>query len=206
MAVANYHDVHGHLPPPFVRGPDGRPWHSWRVLVLPYIEQGRLHDRYKFDEPWDGPNNRLLASEMPRLYRFHHGVPDDTTVSNYLAVVGPETAWHPTEKVKFADMLDGVSKTILIVENAGAGVHWLEPRDLPFADFDYRLNTPGGIGSPHTRPGVALADGSLRMLGPEVTPDVLRALLTVRGGEPLADTGTGWELLPDGRDRPLRER
>src|SRR5262245_23505539 len=67
LALHAFHDVHQHLPPAFVTGPDNRPWHSWRVLLLPFIDQAALYTRYKFDEPWDGPGNRTLLYEMPAL-------------------------------------------------------------------------------------------------------------------------------------------
>jgi hypothetical protein len=199
--------VNNHYPPPFVRGPDGRPWHSWRVLVLPYIEQNELFKQYRFDEPWDGPNNRRLAARMPRIFEFHSAKAPGNTTTNYLAVVGDETVWHPSKRAQSGGVSDGLSTTILIVENRGAGVHWMEPRDLTFADFDPTVNSPAGVSSPYNDPAVAMLDGSLRHLRTGLRPDVLRALLTARGGEPLAETEAGgWEFLPDGRDRPLRER
>ncbi|QDU22947.1 hypothetical protein ETAA1_49360 [Urbifossiella limnaea] len=204
MAVANYTDANGHYPPAYLPGPDGRPWHSWRVLVLPYIEQYTLFKEYRFDEPWDGPNNRRLAGRMPSLYRFHAGTEPDTTTSNYLAVVGPETLWPGTKKVTPAAVTDRLASTILVVENLGLGVHWMEPRDLVLADMDLRVNSPAGVSSPYTWPGVAMLDGSLHTLRAELRPEVLRALLTIDGNEPLADDGAGgWDFLADGRDRPL---
>ncbi|MBN9524501.1 DUF1559 domain-containing protein, partial [bacterium] len=115
MAVASYHDTHGHYPPPYVLGPDGRPWHSWRVLIMPYIEQQALYEQYRFDEPWDGPNNRKLADRMPRLYQFHAATKPGSTTTNYLAVVGDETVWNAAKKVHTGDVTDGLSTTILIV-------------------------------------------------------------------------------------------
>ena len=70
MAVANYHETFGSFPPAFVNGPDGTPWHSWRVLILPYLQQQKLYESYNFAEPWNGPNNRTLAvSHFHRLAR-----------------------------------------------------------------------------------------------------------------------------------------
>lgn len=206
MAVANYHDEKGHYPPPYVLGPDGRPWHSWRVLVLPYIEQSELHKQYDFKEPWDGPNNRKLADRMPRIFEFHSAKAPGNTTTNYLAVVGDETVWHGSKKISSTGVSDGLSTTILIVENRGAGVHWMEPRDLSLADLDLRLNSPAGISSPYDDPAVVMLDTSVRRLRVGLEPAVLRALLTTRGGEPVAETHPGgWELLPDGRQRPLRD-
>lgn len=174
------------------------------MLVLPYIEQAELHKAYSFAEPWDGPNNRRLADRMPRMLAFHVGVEPGTTTTNYLAVVGPETAWPGTKKVGLSAVADGASTTILIVENHGADVHWMEPRDLVLADMDLRVNSPAGVSSPYTRPAVATLDGGLHSLRPDLRPEVLRALLTIDGKEQLADDGRGgWDFLPDGRDRPL---
>ena len=142
---------------------------------------------------------------MPPIYEFHDAKQPGNTVSNYLAVVGDETAWPGTNPVTSADVTDGASQTILIVENRGAGVHWMEPRDLRLADMDLRVNSPAGISSPYDSPAVVMLDGSLRRLRADLDPGVLRALLTIRGGERLRETsGGGWEFLPDGRDRPLR--
>jgi len=139
------------------------------------------------------------------MFEFHDDKRPGNTTTNYLAVVGPETAWPEAGRRRFAEAADGAAKTILFVENLGAGIHWMEPRDLRLADMDLRVNSPAGISSPYDRPGVALLDGTLRSLKPTLDPDVLRALLTVAGGEQLADDGAGgWEFLPDGRDRPLR--
>lgn len=174
------------------------------MLVLPYIENDPLFKEYRFDEPWDGPNNRRLAGRMPSLYRFHHDTDPGITTTNYLAVVGPETLWPGRTKVRSGAVTDKPGSTILVVENLGLGVHWMEPRDLQLADMDLRVNSPAGVSSPYTRPGVAMIDGSIHTLRPELRPEVLRALLTINGNEPLADDGAGgWDVIADGRDRPL---
>jgi hypothetical protein len=117
LAVANYESSHGHYPPAYQLGPDGRPWHSWRVHILPFIEQNDLFKEYRFDEPWNGPDNRKLAERMPRLFGFADSAGSTTT--NYLAVVGAETMWPGAEARKSNEIKDGSSQTILIVENNG---------------------------------------------------------------------------------------
>lgn len=203
MAVANYESAHGVYPPAFVNGPDGRPWHSWRVLILPFIEEHVLYEAYTFDEPWDGPNNRTLASRMPRLYAFHGSDRPGNTVTNYLAVVGEETAWPGSRSASSDLVTDGPGQSIMLVENQGAGIHWMEPRDLALATLDARLNSPTGISSPYQEPAIVTLDGQVRRLNPEITPDALRSLLTIQGGERLHYEGDGmWESLQDGRLRP----
>lgn len=205
MAVANYADAHyDQFPPAYQLGPDGKPWHSWRVLILPYIEQDNLFKQYRFDEPWDGPNNRQLAEHMPKLYAFS-GTHRPTTTTNYLAVVGAETMWPGATVRKRGEIKDGTGETILIVENNGLGVHWMEPRDLAFDAMPFALDDPNGVSSWYKQPAVVTADTSVRRLSKGMTPEALRAALTVAGGEKLADDGNGWTVIEDGRDRERKD-
>ena len=178
--------------------------HSWRILILPYIDQNELYKDYKFDEPWDGPNNRKLASRMPEIYAMRGEERPGNVTTNYLAVVGPETVWRANKGVRYDEVKDGVGNTILIVENLGADVHWMEPRDLAFADMDFTINSAKGIKSQYVDPAVAMIDQRLYRLTKDVNPQTIRAMLTINGGEKVArDENDGWHLLPDGRQRPL---
>src|SRR5688572_4292944 len=114
--------------------------HSWRVLLLPYLEQSDLFKQYDFKEPWDGPNNRKLADKMPKVYALHAKPSLGNVTTNFLAVVGPNTAWPPGRRIGYKDVVDGTGQTILIVENDGAGVHWMEPRDLRLAEMSFVVN------------------------------------------------------------------
>ena len=53
----NFHAITNHFPPAVIFGPDGKPWHSWRVLILPYLEENELYNAYDFSQPWDSPRN-----------------------------------------------------------------------------------------------------------------------------------------------------
>lgn len=68
LALHNFHSAHRSFPPATIMGPDRKPWHSWRVFLLPYLGQKELYNRYKFDEPWNGPNNKMLIAEMPDVF------------------------------------------------------------------------------------------------------------------------------------------
>ena len=205
MAVVNYHDVEGHYPPPYIADKDGRPIHSWRVLILPYMEQQDLYKEYRLDEPWDGPNNRKLAHRMPKAYALHGEYRPGRTITNYFAVVGPTTVWRSDKAVTDKDVKDGLANTIMIVENRGLDVHWMEPRDLDVDTMDWNLQSPRGISSRYKDPAIVTLDDQVRRLSPRMKPDVLRALFTIAGGEPLGDSAGGWERIPDGRDRPVTD-
>jgi type II secretory pathway pseudopilin PulG len=108
LALQNYHDDYGTLPPAYVADADGKPMHSWRVLILPYLGEKALYDRYNFSEPWNGPNNSKLHSEVSHVFRCpsrRFGQPN--TETTYVAVTGPQTAWPGDKAVSMADLTDG---------------------------------------------------------------------------------------------------
>jgi prepilin-type processing-associated H-X9-DG protein len=189
IALLNYLDQRRSFPPANVADEHGRPLHSWRVLILPYAEDVELRNlskQYRFDEPWNGPNNRKLAEAMPTLFRCPNTKADDNETS-YVAVVGPATVWPGDKRVRLHDARDGTSRTIMVVEIADSGINWLEPRDLPFEQAVQGINPPHvklSISSGH--PGganVAFCDSSVHFLSDDIPPETLRALLTRHGGE-----------------------
>jgi hypothetical protein len=207
MAVAIYNDEHKHLPPAYLVDVEGKPQHSWRVLLLPFIEHQNVHAAYRFAEPWDSPANQALAEKMPRMYALppYERQPGYTT-ANYLAVVGRETVWPGRDTLTLKDVADGASNTILLGENDGMNVPWLAPRDLELATMSLELDSPDGISSPYHGPAVAMLDFSVRHLSKDLPPEVLRAMLTARGGEAVHEDAGGWKVIPDGRQRELKKR
>jgi hypothetical protein len=203
LAVVNYHDVHGHFPPAYLADAEGRPMHSWRILILPYMEQQELYEQYDFSQPWDGPDNRRLADRMPRIYAFHPTYHAGLTTTNYLAVVGKNTVWPENAGRTSEEITDPHGQTILLVENQGADVHWMEPRDLPWDTMSFSVPSAAGISSPYIDSAVVMADGRVVRLKNNLDPQVLRAMLTVQGGEQLREDEESWTWLSDGREREL---
>lgn len=190
VAMHNYAATHGSFPPPYLADENGTPMHSWRVLLLPYLDRSDLYDRYDFDEPWNGPNNSLLAAEMPEVY----GCPSakgnsDATTTDYVAVVGDGLMFDPNRAVHYADITDGTSNTIAIVESTGPqgnGVEWMSPEDLNVRMLNPAVNgTPGpAIASFHINgANVLMGDGSVHFLREDTPPETVEAMLTVGGGE-----------------------
>ncbi|MCR9200516.1 MAG: DUF1559 domain-containing protein [Planctomycetaceae bacterium] len=201
LAVANYHEVYDSFPPAVVYAKDGTPMHSWRVLILPFINEGELYDRYNFEEPWDSVANRRLISECPNVFHMHDEQNEQDEITNYLAVTGEDTLWPPQGTAGYDSIPDGSGRTILIVENRQGGVIWSEPRDL---HINTMTLTPGtdpvnGISSWKNPPAVVFADGSLHRLDASITASDVRALLQrsdAQGDPQIAPQ------MEDGRDRP----
>lgn len=190
LALQNYADVNKAFPPAYLADENGRPIHSWRVLILPYMEQKALYDRYNFDEPWDGPNNSQLAALMPPAYRCPSEPVSGPAISttSYAAITGPGTLFDADTSASFAAIKDGTSQTLAVAEAANAGIPWMEPRDLDIKQMTMRVNgSPNDISSHH--PGGAqavFADGHTTFLSSSVTVSVLRALFSKAGGEPIS--------------------
>jgi len=137
IALHDYHDTYGSFPPAYVADENGQPKHSWRVLLLPFLEESPLYEAYDFDEPWNGPHNARLLKEMPRTYACpsatEHGAGHPTGTS-YVAVVGPTTVWPGPIAGTIGGIKDGTANTVLLIEFGGQQIPWLEPRDLKVDD------------------------------------------------------------------------
>jgi len=187
LALHLYHEIHGSFPPAHIADENGNPMHSWRVLILPYLDRIELYDEYNFDEPWDGPNNRKLHDAIVSLYRCPSADPSlPQTMTSYVAVVGPGTAWPGEKGRTLSQIKDSSPGTVLLVEVANSGIHWMEPRDLDVTQMTLTINPKWGQGISSNHGGVAcvvFADGHVRFLEDDLAPETVRALLTVDDGE-----------------------
>lgn len=201
LAVANYHDTFDSFPPAWTVDADGQPLLSWRVLLLPYLDQKSLYDEFRLDEPWNSPHNRPLLERMPNTYRLHTRGNSMRTMTDYVAVVGEETLWSLTESSNYDSISDGSSHTLLIAEFVGHDIPWTKPEDLDFDQMDMTVDSDEGICSFLSPPAFATADGVIRFLPIDTPEATVRALLTAQGGEPF-----DLDELPRTRDGRLRLR
>ncbi len=180
LAMQNYADTNrGRLPAPAIRDRNGKPLLSWRVALLPYLEQQMLYSQFKLDEPWDGPNNIRLLARMPKVYECPAAqtAPGQTI---YQVFVGNGAAFEKSSTINFPmDFTDGTSNTILVAE-AGQAVPWTKPDDLPF-DVNQPLPALGG----HFASGfnVASADGAVHIIPRNTLEATLKALITRKGND-----------------------
>jgi len=174
-----------------VRGKDGQPLLSWRVSILPFLEESALYAEFHLVEPWDSPHNKLLLKKMPRVYAAFGGgdsVGPDSTL--YQVFTGKGTAFERDGLVMPRDFTDGLANTILVIE-AGLAVPWTQPVDLLYL-ADGPLPELGGLFKGPTRfsnwnqirgMNAAFADGSVQFLTPPIQQETLRGMITRNGGE-----------------------
>jgi prepilin-type processing-associated H-X9-DG protein len=182
LAMHNYNDANGSLPPAYQTDGNGKPMHSWRVLIAPYLNAASIYD---MNQAWDSPVNASAKSTMPQVYNCPSD-PNQGQFTDYVVVTGPETIFDGDKGTKFSGITDGLSNTIMVVEATGANIGWTEPRDLDFGQMSLAIGSQPGncVHSLHTGgANVLMADGSVRFLKTDLDPQMLRGLLTKSGGE-----------------------
>ncbi|MCL2119015.1 MAG: DUF1559 domain-containing protein [Planctomycetaceae bacterium] len=189
LALHYHHDSQRTFPPVMTADANGKPLHSWRVLLLPYLEQTALYEQIRLNEPWDSEYNKQFHNRVPSVYQCPDAKGDMTGMTSYSVVVGKECLFdEPNAKKTFAQIIDGTSNMIAIVERK-TPVCWMDPtQEITFEKACEGINvSAGGLGSPH-RGGmnVGLFDGSVHFLSDGIPASVLRALLTCAGGESIA--------------------
>ena len=205
IAAQNYESTYRGLPTNSY-SPTGQPLLSWRVHILPYIEQGSLYTQFNLNEPWDGPTNKRLLASMPKVYAtpeerkgkvamstktFYRGFSSQGTLFSRGDNIGPGGMRFgmgdindigPVPKGRsLVSIVDGTSNTIFCLE-AGEAIEWTKPEDL-----DISVGRPmpklGGIRPSDNTVNVAFCDGSVRMIKKTNSESTWRAMATYSGGE-----------------------
>jgi prepilin-type processing-associated H-X9-DG protein len=182
LAMHNYNSANNTFPKPAITDKNDKPLLSWRVAILPYIEQQELYNKFHLDEPWDSPHNKALINEMPPTYVCPSRANVQPGTTTYRVFVGKGAFFESDRPTGLADITDGTSNTLMVVE-ATEAVPWTKPdADLPF-DPDAK---PSLYGAGSTHPGglnAAFGDGSVRFIKTSIAVEVFRALITRAGGE-----------------------
>ena len=203
-ALRIYHGKYGSFPPAYVADKMGKPVHSWRVQMLPFLDARDAYEQYDFNEAWDSPKNSAVVLQRYSERRYGKaffcpgdpswrlvGQQQENNLTSYLAVIGQQTAWRGTMPTKLSDLPDGGRRMILLVESGDRAINWKEPKDLSYEEAMSGINrrevpcifsthAEGGDYFHHARRGayVAFVDGSVHFLPEDISPDDLRALLT----------------------------
>jgi beta-lactamase regulating signal transducer with metallopeptidase domain len=204
LAMHNWADAQGggRFPPPVIMGKDGKGTvpHSWRVELLPYLEQAQLYEAYHFDQPWDSEANKLVLAKMPAVFRHPQDDPKSTNSSYFVltpekllsekpapggGAFAPEggfpTAFSAKDGMPFSQVLDGLSNTIAVVE-AKSDISWTKPEDLPF-DSARELPKMGG----YEKGGfsIGLCDGAVKFVDHKIDSKLLKLLIMPQDGTPV---------------------
>jgi len=183
LAALNYDATHGKFPTQANYDAEGKPLLSWRVHLLPYLEQQQLYEQFKLDEPWDSEHNIQLLDLMPDIYANPNVRERNKTV--FLAVSGPGTVFPGNQKLGFADITDGSSNTAMFVEaDAEMAVEWTKPQDWTMNEADPLR----GLGN--LRPdgfNVVFCDGSVRFISQFIDPETWKNIVTKADGNVIED-------------------
>jgi hypothetical protein len=187
LAFHNYNDVYGGIPANAIYSKDGKALLSWRVAILPFIEEDTLYKQFKLDEAWDGPNNKTLLARMPKVYAPVAGKTKVPYGTFYQVFTGPDTPFNP-KAARFGfpsiggsiprTFPDGTSNTLLIVE-AGEAVPWTRPEDIP---YDAKKPLPKLGGQFPNGFFAAFADGSVKFLRKDFDEATMRNLINPADG------------------------
>jgi hypothetical protein len=183
LAFHNYHDTFKSFPGAGRPAQAGQPAKdqeglSWRVHLLPFLDQAPLYNQFHMDEPWDSEHNRALIEQMPDIYKVE-GVdePGETSIHVF---TGPGAPFADDATPSIRDFTDGTSNTLLCVQAAPETAEvWTKPGGLDF-DADDPLAALGNIGASFL---ALMTDGSVRTISSMIKPDTLLHLIQNQDGQ-----------------------
>jgi hypothetical protein len=181
LALINYHQCNGVFPSACLCDKNGRPVNSWRTRLVPGYLSYNFPAAYDFAKSWDEPANAKLLPREARRYQF--SCPSDgnqeSAITNYVAVVGPNTMWPGCKPAKQAADHSDFDK-ILVIEVINSDILWMEPRDLTLDQALDAIQPKQGIGI-GSRHGDGIhyvtVGGAVRTLDPNIDRESLRKLL-----------------------------
>jgi hypothetical protein len=199
LAMNNYHSERNRFPGAAILSKDGKktPLLSWRVAILPQIEQQNLYNQFKLDEPWDSAHNKKLIALMPAIYRPIRREHPDGGHTYYQVFTGKVAPFGDGREPRLTDFRDGASNTFLIVEG-DRPVVWTKPEDVEYdgptpdelkdkLKAEYKLKN----GQPVTKIGgmfangfnAVMADGTPIRFDRQIPAWKIHAMITHQGGE-----------------------
>ena len=183
LALLNYESAYHALPPAYTVDANGKPLHSWRTLILPYLEENALYERIDRTKAWDDPVNAEAVKSFVSTYRCPDAIgPEHHTI--YMAIVTANSGFRAPEPRLLSEITDKHAETLMVVESElDHSVPWMAPRDA-----DEELFLALGPKSKHAHSGgmhAVFVDGTVRFLDANMEPKTRRALISIAGKEQL---------------------
>ena len=181
LALLNYADAYEALPPAYTTDANGKPLHSWRTLILPYLDEQALYKSIDLTKPWDDPANSEVFKTQLEVYQC----PSTSDIDNrttYQAVLTPHSCFRPTEPRPLSEVADLASPTMMVIEvDSNHAVPWMSPED---ADENLVMGIERGskldhVGTVHA----AFVDGTVGLIDVDSTAAQRRALISVAGND-----------------------
>ncbi len=188
LAMHNYHDANGAFPGRFSKNDDDEQLLSWRVHLLPYLEESDLYAEFNLDEPWDSENNKALIEKMPQCY-FHPAARTEEGKTVYVvpqgegsAITDPSDSGTP-KGIGLGQIADGSSNTGVIFEaSAENAVVWTQPEDFKWEDIEDPVAALFGDWD-GDGVNIAFGDGSVQFINKEKLREFIDKLITIDDGE-----------------------
>jgi prepilin-type processing-associated H-X9-DG protein len=187
LALHSYSAKYGSFPPAYTVDKQGRRMHSWRALLLEFLDPD-LCRKYDFSRPWNSPDNLAVAGMMKENgpYRCPTENPQNPLNTSYVMLVGPRAfSAGPTGR-KPEEITDGPANTIAVVEMWPSGIGWTAPYDLVVSEMSFKINDPDRVGVRSCHPvgaNVLFADAHVTYIGGDIDEKILKALCTINGKE-----------------------
>ena len=182
IAVFSFHEIHEQFPlgdKGMTKYQNGEPLLSWRVHLLPYLDQNPLYEKFKLDEPWDSPHNIQLLDEIPDVYKSldYQGLGNKT---NVVGLSGAGAVFNPDRALGIRHITDGTTQTVLVImAGPDKAVPWTQPIDLHY-DMANVSQSLGDVGDSFL---ALFCDGSVQRIRSMIDPKTLIRLFQYDDGE-----------------------
>lgn len=186
LALHNYHDHYGTFPPAYTVDADGKRLHSWRTLILPYLDQTPLYNKIDLSKAWDDPVN-MAEFDQAHVHAYRcPSSPGPSTHTSYMVPIGAHTCFPGAVSKSMSEITDGTSNSVMVIEvDSEKSVPWMSPTDV---DEQFLLSLGPKSKVSHTGGlNTLLADGSVRFLSFNLDQNVRRALMTIDAGDTVGD-------------------